>query len=971
MAKDNMNGDIKALQDMVYSANYGLSRDFVDKNSDLVMKSNKAVSETLLGFGVNTLNNSSNSIQELTSLVSQSIRFKGNSRTGLNYKNGFFKGDDDADVITGLKEITPLGNMDASEHDVINMFASMHQSFLNTTEEYRGVCKLIPEVGRAIENIVRDILSVSELSGRILNKMYDEDGVTGSISDDDKKTIAVCNKLLQDEIVDKNDLEDKFKRWTFESAVCGVKPIAFIPYDYIIRQMNSLNNKESGLNLNINKFTDKVKSGESCKICESKEQEELFDKISVESCLSDMFDPEKLKGADPELKANESFDAILTDDLVDAFSKSCESDFFKEIDSISLKQAKVEDDNIRYYQINGQYSTEAQQQIEILKSMSSKYSDTKKEWEKLNEDERRKHARNGLRELARYIDEHIDVVKPGASSAAIANKIMNEKDRYSTFYNLGENYLMAEGLQRKQKNSKNDGSRSGNAASDMVYDADSALGKDCLIVPYSPESIIPINVNGEYMGFYALEYENEVGPAWKKRHRRGSFTEYVSNQGVGNDAALLGGSNPSVAYGGADPLENNLYSPLALYNYSINQYLTGEAEQDQRFDIMKVVTLRVLAHRLRDPDLVQNKTFKDAVMALLRNDCLSKKKVQFTFIPPEYMCYMTYKKDDDGMPVSILDGTLLWAYMYISSMLSSAMIKMLKSADKEKYEVSVGLLKNAGYTIDELQRCLSTRNVYSSNMFGSLSSVIKNAGTYQRMIIPVVNDKKLYDVTQIETINNVSPDDEFTGKLLNSILSKIYINSGMQGSFDSAQFAHEYMYQNIEYRSNIIEAQANYEKHYTKCIRTLAEHSSTIKVYNSKSEVYLNEDDKEKKEETKGDIDLSRIKVELTISTMMSMSNITEVLDAAKNVANSIAEMFNLADGSALETKRNTLFKKKIIEKYANIVEWSELESILDECSQNAPAEVVKDMKFSKIDQKLQETGGNGDDDLGGGDNPF
>ena len=84
-----------------------------------------------------------------------------------------------------------------------------------------------------------------------------------------------------------------------------------------------------------------------------------------------------------------------------------------------------------------------------------------------------------------------------------------------------------------------------------------------------------------------------------------------------------------------------------------------------------------------------------------------------------------------GLPKSILDGTLLWAYMYISSMLSSAMIKMLKSADKEKYEVSVGLMKNAGYTIDELQRVLSTRNIYSSNMFGSLSSVIKNAGTYQ------------------------------------------------------------------------------------------------------------------------------------------------------------------------------------------------------------------------------------------------
>ena len=398
------------------------------------------------------------------------------------------------------------------------------------------------------------------------------------------------------------------------------------------------------------------------------------------------------------------------------------------------------------------------------------------------------------------------------------------------------------------------------------------------------------------------------------------------------------------------------------------------SSEDQRFDIMKIVTLRVLAHRLRDPDLADNKSFKDAVMALLRNDCLTKKKVQFTFIPPEYMCYMTYQVDDNGVPKSILDGTLLWAYMYISSILSSAMIKMLKSADKEKYEVSVGLLKNAGYTIDELQRVLSTRNIYSSNMFGSLSSVIKNAGTYQRMIIPVFNDKKLYDVTQIENINNVSPDDDFTGKLLQSILGKIYINSGMQGSFDSPQFAHEFAYQNIEYRSNIIEEQANYEKHFTKIIKILANYSA-LTTYNSKAEI-ADVNDKEK--HNNGDIDISKIKVELNISTMMSMSNVTEVLDQAKNVANSIAEMLNLADGSAVETARNTIFKRKLIEKYANIIEWAEIEKMLAEAEIKAPQLVNHQKKLAKIDAKLQEEDedeNSGTDDFGGGgdnlSNPF
>ena len=870
MAKEKQqttNADIKALQDMIFSSNYGLSRDFVDKNSDLVIKSNKAVTDTLMGFGVNTINRTNNSMQELTSLVSQSIRFKGKGTAGVDLKTGFFKGDDDADVMTGFKQITPMGNMDASEHDVINMFASMHQSFLNVTEEYRGVTELIPEVGRAIKNIVRDILSVSELTGRILNKIYDEDSIAdANVANKDKSNTYICNKLLQEEVIDKNELEDKLKRWVYESAVCGVKPVAFIPYDYIIKQLNSLNSDKNQLGLNVDKFSSSIRSGESCKICTSKSQEEQFYNVSVESSFAEMYDEAKLQaaGVTADIKAEEAYDALFTEELVDTYARSCESIFDKSYTEAEYRLAKAKDNDTRIFQITGERSVEAQQQIEILDALTKKYSDTKKDWSNKKDTDRRAEAKKGLRELARYIDEHIDVVKPGASSAMIANKIMNERDRYSSFYNLGENYLMAEGLQRKQKNLgqlNKDGSRDGIANPDFVYDTESSLGKECLIVPYSPESVIPVNVNGEYMGFYALEYENEIGSMWKKKRRSGSFTSYVKNQGMGDDAALLGGSAPMVAYGGADPMENNLYSPLAMYNYSANQYMSGDSEQEQRFDIMKIVTLRVLAHRLRDPDLANNKSFKDAVMAMLRNDCLTKKKVQFTFIPPEYMCYMTYQVDDDGVPKSILDGTLMWAYMYISSILSSAMIKMLKSADKEKYEVSVGLLKNAGYTIDELQRVLSTRNVYSSNMFGSLASVIKNAGTYQRMIIPVINDKKLYDVTQIENINNVSPDDEFTGKLLQSILGKIYINSGMQGSFDSPQFAHEMLYQNIEYRSNILEEQSNYQKHITKILRILADHSN-IDTYNSKTEI---PDEDDKKEHHNGDIDISKINVKLNV----------------------------------------------------------------------------------------------------------
>lgn len=964
--RNNVNNDIKALQDMIYASNYGLSRNFIERNSDIVLKSNKAVNDTLVGFGVNNITNNSNSLQELTSLVSQSIKFRGNSRgnrTSGNLLNSVLGTGDDADAITGIKHITPMGNVNSNETEIVNDFAAMYQSFMNVTSEYRGVCDIIPEVGKAIQNISRDILSVSELSGRFLNKIYKEDGNTGSISDKDKKEIEICTDLIQNEIIDKNNLEEKLKRWVYESLVCGVKPIAFIPYDYIIRQLNQINAKDANINLNVDKISDKLKSGEAYKICENKNQEKEFYHISVESSISDMFDETKLNGADREIKSEEYYDSLLTDDLVEIFANDCENDFNKSFESLNFEKNKAKDDDIRHMQIYGERSSEANEQLELLESMTKQYKDVQDKAKSQTPEERKVNARHGLRTLARFIDEHIDVVKPGASSAFIANKIMNEKDRYSKFYNLGENYLMAEGLEKKIKNKQDKGERSDIGM--YSYDSDSELGKECLIVPYAPEDVIPININGEYMGFYVLEYANENGPMWNRRRHVGSFTDYIKQQGLGDDKALTSGNGASLtSYNSTDPLETSLYSPLSLYNYAITNYLDSESDTyDQRFDLMKVVTLRVLSHRLRDPDLAENKIFKDAVMTMLRNDVLTRKKVQFTFIPPEYMVYMTYKTDDDGVPKSILDGTLLWAYMYISSIMSSVMIKMLKSADKEKYEVAVGLMKHGGYTIDELQRVLSTRSIYSGNMFSSLGNVIRNSGAYQRMIIPVINDRKLYDVTQIESVNNVSPDDDFTNKLLDSILSKVYINPGMRGSMDSLDFAHEYVYKNIEYRNNIMDAQNNYEKFITRILKILANYSS-LNTYNSKAENYDKNDNKKDKS---GNIDIARIEVKLSISTMMSMTTVSEVLDSAKNLANSITEVFNLQDGSAVETARNTLFKKSIIEKYVNNVEWSEIEDILIKSAEEAPNEVYKSQKLAKLDQKLQEDDMN-DDQAGGGD---
>lgn len=956
MAKNDID-DIKDLQDQIFASNYGLSRKFLDKNQNEVFRSNKAVHDALAGIGMG--NSSSNSLRDLSRIVNKTIRY-----TETKIADRTNSSDD-----SGFRSLTPMGNIDQSEQQVIAQAASQYRSYLETCPEYRGIVNIIPQVKRAIRNIVRDIMNVSELTGKSFNEVYSSDDGknTFSIDDENKEIDARCTEKVK-EIIKANDLEKKNKRWIYESCICGVKPIAFIPYKHIINDIKQLSET---YDVKIDKSKcDRMLSGESVTpISTGYEEQKEFNRKAIETNMEDV-----VRTSVPEssvesiqLKTDERYDDIL-DDLVDDYAKSFESMFNESYVKVqSMSERIIHNDNVFISAESGGSSIEPNS--ELMSSITKSYSNKKTELDSMTEEDKKKRAKDGLKVLASWIDENINVVKPDFTTAYIANKSFKQKDRYSKFYNLGKDYKMAEGIGERMtpvSGSKDD------SDDDFDFDTSSQFAKECLIVPYAPEDVIPININGEYLGFYAIEYDNITGPNGKRKSRSGSFTDYVQQHGFGDDKAFVTGSgSPPMAYGGADPLENSLYSPVSLYNYSASQFMYGGTDKDdERFDILKTVVLRVLSHRLRDPELVENKLFKDAVMNLLRNDVLMKKRVQFTYIPPEYMCYMTYDTDDEGLPVSILDGTLFFAYLYISSIVSSGMIKLLKSSDKEKYEIDVGLQKNANYSVTEFQKTLSTRSLYSSGMFGSLSSVIRNAGSYQRLIIPVIKGNKLYDVTQMERYNNLDPDDSYTDKLLQSVLDGIYINSGSLSEMDSVDFAKQLFTRQMEYRNNIIEAQNNYYPNFiTKQVRLLTKYSG-YSTYDSREEKLKHKTIDENR--IKNDIDIAKINVKPSIPTYLSMSNIIEHITSASDVASKLTEVYSMEGGNETDTKTLNKFKEEIIKKYVTIVDWDELDNLLRACKDEGPKGVLEQLKVNSIDEKINnpidETQDLNPSELSGGD---
>ena len=105
----------------------------------------------------------------------------------------------------------------------------------------------------------------------------------------------------------------------------------------------------------------------------------------------------------------------------------------------------------------------------------------------------------------------------------------------------------------------------------------------------------------------------------------------------------------------------------------------------------------------------------------------------------------------------------------------------------------------------------------------------------------------------------------------------------------------------------------------------------------------------------KNAIDLAKIDVKPSVPTYLSMTNIIENLNQAKDVAQNFAEVFDLQGGNETENKALAEFKKQIIQRFVQIVDWDELNLMLKACRENAKDVVVKNQKDQVVDGKITQ----------------
>lgn len=906
---------------------YGLPKDFIDRNTKTIQEVNKFVAGLVSNYGYSKNNTKgSNPMEDLSLIVKSSLK-----RPDADVeKNG-------GSTSSGIRGIQ-MNTISMGEQDIIASFSKLNQTSFALMGEYRSIVKFVPELQRVIQIMSRDILNRDEFSKKALKDTYKD----SALSKNDQKRM---NEQVENNIIEKYGLESRIPTWIEASLTEGAHPVAVFPYKDILEQITSI----PGARVAVSK-----ESGELCSV--------EYDKQSVNTlCESHIFNNESTLTR--KKITTEAFDTLHASTRV-AMESIVDDDLAEE-----LFDEAYENFNERIRTIQNRTDSFTEESQIIDNKALAKIDDI---INRTDDESIRKSMRAKVSPLVEIFDSNIEVIDASKASALIARRDVNQRKKLAEGTNVFGNTpigndiieLTAPGI-RENKSDKKE--------VDSIMDKfkNSELTKEVLLVEYEPESVIPVVVNGQHVGYYVIEYDAFYGSEWKARKRIGSFTDIVQSAGFGNDAAMVSSVN-SIA--DTDPLTSNMFTPMPIMAGSqMMMNSGGMLDEDRRIETLKRIAINTISHRLKDPSIVEDKRFRDAVMHLLRNGYLLKKKIMITYIPATHMVYFAHKIDTSGMPVSLLDGTLMTLYMYVSSKISSLMLKLMKSADKEKLLVNMGMTRQLNYTLTEIEKSLSTRNIHVASLFSNTGQVVRNASTFQRVKIPVVDGEQLYDVQSMERTNDLNPDDDFTQKLLDSVLLKIGTPPSFTNSLSESEYSKSLTMQNLDYRASIMDRQSIYERDVEKLIRLIGTYSE-ISIANEDSS-----DKKKTKDGKRNRVDLIKfdpenVKVRFTVPTFLSVGNINEQLSNAQTLIDQFTTILVGDKSDSISQAQIKLFKIELYKRFANSVDWNDITKVLEDVKRGRITEILQNKADANTSELIDGQGadteqyGSGGGDESGGD---
>lgn len=881
---------------------------------------------------------------------------------------------------SNIRSIFEMNEQEA-EMELVNIFGEKITNVFVQMHEYRMVTQLIPELGEVLESVTRDILDTDEVTKRAIKDVFGGDVEIEEVNESKIKEEIIndMNKAVEEEVIDRNDLELKIRKWIKDALTIGGKPILITSYKDMLKQV----------------FLEAQNNGNSL---ESYEDYTLFveDLLAEENLRAPKLRDKAVKFALHHYSQEDyslDFDNNNISKEAQGFlTKQIESYYDKIIGSYADKYTRLDLEDLNSVYRNQLLSLEDgddEKRKEIEENLKNLQNQDK--ITEINDKNK-----NMIRKIVDVLDQKIEVVEPTKSALAQAKSTLQSKisfmkykdtfsdglfDDASKFLNVKYDYNKPYSEPTNPAPKKDEDNRIGA----LLFDKSNSTDKttlsnklksileetdDVLINEYEADRVIPVYVNGSPLWYYIIEEDKFDGWNYTASKRTFSFSEIFASIGFNNDDAVTYGSSLPAAMGGS--LGGPIGSGTMMLQNITGAMLTGNdgGEALKKNELLKELILRTIATRLDDPSVADNKAFKDSIINLIKDGFIIDKKVKITCVPASAMVYFGHNIDNDGKPTAFFNNTLLYCYLYLASMISSGIIKGSRASHRDKVKVNIGLSKRIGATIQRLEHEFGTKTVWNAKSFQNISTILTQLGSSQTVYEPVFQDGAVFEYEPIEEKNNYEVDDAYTEKLIEKILSTKVPNS-MFNKFNEDDFAKSLVAQNKTYRNRIIDYQRFYSRQINKLLYLVCKNT---RFKDDKINEYIKDN-------------IGKIDFVLNPPMRLNLTNSNDIFgEIDVYVENIIKSLFGESAGDDKNKHIVSELRKYLIKKYLP-VDMDEIDKMISQLAVDASRKEIEDMIDETYREKVREKIGNSitlnDDDSmdsndsmaddmgGGGDDDF
>lgn len=405
-----------------------------------------------------------------------------------------------------------------------------------------------------------------------------------------------------------------------------------------------------------------------------------------------------------------------------------------------------------------------------------------------------------------------------------------------------------------------------------------------------PEKVVKIAIGDTTLGYYYLERARDANFGKNLSTTNPIFGSSIgASANTGLNTMRMSGQNQDTAM---DPIE----------------YLTG-------------IVMSRMSKKINKKHLASNPEFKDAMYHILRTDFLKKDArrddpVLVTFIPAEECIHFMEGEGDYG--TSLFSNIVFTAKIYLTSLVSTLMQRLIRSPDKRVFTVDVGLDEDYEGAVMTFMRDLKSKDITINSLTGDIDTALQQVSAFKDIVIPAMDGKRPIEVDSFPGAD-VSIDNDFLDYLLKSMMSGTGVPRAMIDDAENVEFSRTLAMQNGNFVRLICAYQTMFERRFTDFIRLL----------------YRNEFDINKEEHP---YDVEDIKTYLSSPAYIKIASTSEIIGQVQVIADGLTNLFfedptmNPPDSEANPDESLTAvierreFKKYLYKKHMPQVDWDELE---------------------------------------------